>query len=129
MPNLAYRSHLALLNWMRGQSTTPPAQLYVGVMANSPNPDGTNVTEPGGNYARKPITFTVPTSANGKTTMQNSNAIVFGTATVDWPQVSYLGVFDDNANLLFYGVLAAPRLIKAGDALAFSEGMVQLRMQ
>lgn len=129
MPNLAYKSHLALLNWMRGTTPTAPTQLYVGVMANSPNPDGTNVSEPGGNYARKPVTFTTPASALGKTSMQNSNAIVFGTATQDWPQVSYLGVFDDGGALLFYGVLAAPRLIKAGDALAFSEGMVQLRMQ
>lgn len=67
--------------------------------------------------------------ANGVTSCSNTNAIVFPTATQNWPSATYLGVFSTQGDLLFYGPLAAARAVGQGDALAFGEGTIQLRLK
>ncbi len=129
MANLSYFTHAVMLKWMRGIPTTPPSQLFVGVMTSLPNPDGTNVTEPGGSYARQPITFTEQVSTGGYTAFQNTADIIFPLISQDWPQVAWIGVFDQDGHLLFYGTLAQPRAMKAGDYFGIGQGTVVLRLR
>lgn len=129
MANLSYFSHAVLLKWMRGVTTPVPTQLYVGMLQTQPNPDGSNVQEPAGSYARMPVTFTTQTTLNGVTSMQNASDIVFPTASQDWPQVSWVGIFSQDGTLLVYGQAAQPRLIKASDSLGIAAGTLQIKLK
>lgn len=130
MPTLTYKTNRVLMHWLRGIATPPPAGLFVAALTQSPNVDGTGVQEVAvGGYQRRPLVLGEETQAGNYTSSYNDNAIVFPTATVDWPSVTHLGVFDDTGNLLVYGPMAAPRQVKAGDTLAFGEGTIQLRLR
>jgi hypothetical protein len=130
MPTLTYRTNLMLLNWLKGVATPPPAALYLAGLTSQPNPDGSDVQElAGGAYERRELVLGPITQASGVTSASNVNAIVFPTAVLDWQTITHLGVFSDAGDLLIYGPLAAPRGLKAGDALAFAENTVQLRLR
>lgn len=130
MPTLSYKTNLMVMNWLRGVASPPPTALYLGALTREPNPDGSNVLElAGGNYARRELVLEPPTQVGGITSAANLTAIVFPTASTDWQTVTHLAVFSDAGDLLLYGPLAAPRGVKAGDALAFAEGTVQLRLR
>lgn len=130
MPTLSYRTNKMLMDWLRGLPTPPPAALYLGALTREPSPDGADVLEVvGGNYQRRELVLGAPVQAAGVTSAANASAIVFPTASADWQTVTHLGVFSDTDDLLIYGPLAAPRGVKADDALAFAEGAVQLRLR
>jgi hypothetical protein len=130
MPVLAYTTNRMTMRWLRGIATPPPAGLFVGALRQMPSPDGSDVLEPaGGNYARQPITLSEESCVAGVTSTYNANAIVFPTASQDWPSVTHLGIFTDLGDLLVYGSLAAPRAIPLGDSLAFGESTIQLRLK
>jgi hypothetical protein len=130
MPTLTYQTNVALMRWLRGIATPPPAGLFVAALTQAPNIDGTGVSEvTGGSYSRRPLTLAPETQSAGIVSTSNLNAIVFPTATQDWPTVTHLGVLSDVGDLLFFGPLAAPRGVKAADTLAFGEGSIQLRLR
>ncbi|AXQ68578.1 hypothetical protein HOU00_gp039 [Caulobacter phage CcrPW] len=131
MPTLSYFTHRMVVQWLRGIPTTPPTGLFVGALTQAPNADGSGVIEPSGNgYARRPITLTEAVVSAGVTTTQNVADTIFPTAQGNaWPQVTYLGVFNQTGDLLAYGPLAAPRAVGVGDSLAFGAGTIQLRLK
>lgn len=131
MPTLTYATHRMTMRWLRGVATTPPASLTVGLLTTAPNPDGTGVVEPSalGGYTRRPFTLGNETVTNGVTSAVNTNAILFPTATAVWTPVTHLGIFSVEGELLVYGPLAASRSVQIGDAIAFGEGAVQLRLR
>jgi hypothetical protein len=130
MPVLSYRTNLVTLNWLKGIPTPPPAALYLAALTQAPNPDGSNLHEVvGGAYERRELTLGPITQAAGLSSTANAGAIVFPTASLDWPTITHLGVFSDAGDLLVYGPLAAPRGLKSGDALAFAEGSIQVRLR
>lgn len=130
MPTLSYATHRMVMKWLRGIQTTAPTALSVGALTGVPNPDGSNVYElAGGGYQRRSITLSEEITSGGVTTSQNTTAIVFPTASANWPTVTHLGIFSNTGDLLFYGALAAPRAIQQGDALSFGVGTIQLRLK
>lgn len=130
MPTLSYATHAMVVQWMRGIPTTPPASLNIGALLVAPNPDGSGISEPvTGGYNRRAVIMGAAVVSAGVTTTQNTNDVIFPTASAPWPQVTYLGLFADSGDLLAYGPLAAPRAIGLGDALAFGAGTIQLRLK
>lgn len=130
MPILTYTTNRVLMRWLRGFPTAPPAGLFIAALTQAPNVDGTGVVEvSAGGYQRRALILGEETQTGGITAAGNASAVIFPTATADWPSVTHLGVFSDTGDLLFYGPLAAPRAIRAGDSLAFGEGTIQLRLR
>jgi hypothetical protein len=120
--------------FLRGQSYTMPATVYVGLFTVCPTDStaGTEVT--GGDYGREDITSSLAnwsgTQSDGSTTAssgtggttKNNATITFATASADWGTVVCFGVFDasTSGNLLFYAALTANRTITNGSTASFA---------
>lgn len=98
---------------LRGTTFTPPMAVYLALYTSNPGEAGTGTEVSGGNYARQQLTFAAP---NGKAT-ENTNPVVFPTATVAWGNITHTAIVDapTGGNVLFYSPLAAPRTIGVGD--------------
>lgn len=129
---LSYSVQGSLSDWLTGTPfPTAPTSLKLGLLTAAPNPNGTGIVEPdsGAAYARQTITLGAKSQSGNATTKLNSGSIVFGPATSDWAQVNYVGLFDQDGNLLSYAPLAASRVAPSGDTISFAIGTVQIRIQ
>lgn len=120
--------------FLRGQSYTMPATVYVGLYTVCPTDSTAGTEATGGSYARVAITSslanwagtqsagsTTASSGTGGTTSNNAT-ITFPTATADWGTQVCLGVSDasTSGNLLFYAALTASRNITNGSTASFA---------
>lgn len=133
-----------VIDWLfRGQTFTPPATIYVGLLtgACSDASAGTEVT--GGSYARVAVTSslanwagtqsagsTIASSGSGGTTSNNA-AITFPVPSAAWGSVVNYGLWDasTSGNLLVCTALAFPKSINNGDpAPQFIAGTLTFRI-
>lgn len=127
-----------LIDWLlRGQTFTPPATVYVGLLTAAPSDAGGGTEVSGGSYARVAVTSslanwagtqgagtTAASSGTGGTTSNNA-AITFPSPTANWGSVTHLGVYDapTSGNLLIWSALTTPKTVNNGDpAPLFSAG-------
>lgn len=121
-----------IIDWFfRGQSYTPPATLYFGLLTVNTDDDGSPLTEvSGGSYARVAVTASLAnfagtqsagsTSASSGTsgTTSNNGSITFPAPTANWGTI--VGVFIADAssggNMLMYGSLTTSKTVNSGDA-------------
>jgi len=126
----------------RGQSYTPPATLYVGLLTSAPTDAGGGTEVTGGSYARVGITSSLAnwagTQSAGSTTAStgtsgttsNNVAITFPAPTANWGTVSHFGIYDapTGGNLLYYAALTTPKTINNGDAApSFAAGQLSVQ--
>jgi hypothetical protein len=120
-----------IVDWLfRGQTFTPPATIYVGLLtaACSDSSAGTEVT--GGSYARVGVTSalanwagtqsagsTTASSGTGGTT-SNNGAITFAAPTANWGVVTHFALYDASTagNMLFCAALTTSKTVNNGDA-------------
>lgn len=119
-----------IIDWLvRGQTFTPPATVYVGLLT-APSSDGSPGSEvTGGSYARVPVASSLAnwagTQSAGSTTASsgtsgttsNNGTLTWPTPSANWGQATDFGIFDaaTAGNLLFYGPLGAAKNINNGD--------------
>lgn len=129
--------------FLRGQSYTMPATVYVALATTSGSDSacGTEVT--GGSYARVSVSSSLAnwagtqsagsTSASSGTsgTTSNNNAITFPAPTANWGSVTEFCVFDasSSGNLLFRAALTTPKTVNNGDAApSFAAGALTFQI-
>lgn len=120
-----------LIDWLfRGQSFTPPATLYFGLLTAAPGEASGGTEVSGGGYARVGVAASLAnfagTQAAGSTTASsgssgttsNNAAITFPAPSAAWGTVTHMGLYDapTGGNLLIYAQLAANKSINGGDA-------------
>ena len=125
----------------RGQTFTKPTSLWIGLCTAAPSDSsiGTEVT--GNNYARVEIScslanwvasqgVTSPLAASSGTggATSNGSTITFPTPSGEWGTVTHWVICDaaTSGNVLFYGALAASKLIQSGDDVAFVANAIQV---
>lgn len=135
----------ALLNQVfRNTAYTRPTTLYIALYTSNPTASDTGQEVSGGSYVRQAITFGAPTAENytiyhpatgqqvtvSKQTIKNSADIVLPTATVDWGQITHVGIRDaaTGGNLLYFGSLETPRSILTNDIFKMLIGQVVLTL-
>lgn len=99
-----------------------PVNIYVALSKSDPGEDGEGLEEPSGmGYARK-LHNTWGAAADGAT--ENVGEIEFTKATGLWGTITHFALFDaeTGGNMLLYGSLDAPKIIKAGTRVKFEEG-------
>lgn len=108
---------------MGGASPTRPTVWAVGLSTASPVASAGSEIAAGSGYARNTLTAGAAASPAGS--VSNVNAMSFGPFSTGCT-VSGITVWDNmtiaNGNLLWYGVLATPRTIGAGDSLTMVQG-------
>ncbi len=128
--------------FLRAQSYTMPATVYVGLYTVCPTDSTAGTEATGGSYARVAVTSslanwagtqsagsTTASSGTGGTTSNNA-AITFPTATADWGTQVCLGVSDasTSGNLLFYAALTASRTITNGSTASFAAAALSFQI-
>jgi hypothetical protein len=132
-----------LIDWFfRGQTFTPPATVYVGLLTAAPTDAGGGTEVTGGSYARVAISSslanwagtqsagsTTASSGTGGTT-SNNGTISFPTPTASWGTVTSFGVYDaaTGGNLLFYANLTTSKTINSGDTVSFAAGALTFQV-
>lgn len=119
-----------MIDWLlRGQTFTPPANMFVGLLTVAPSETGGGTEVTGGSYARVSVASTLAnwagTQGAGTTvassgtngTTSNNAAITFPTPTANWGNVVAFGLYDASTagNLLIYATLTAAKTINNGD--------------
>lgn len=120
-----------IVDWMfRGQTFTPPASLYVGLLTAAPSDSAAGTEVTGGSYARVAVAgslanwagtqgagTTVASSGNTATT-SNNGAVTFPAPTANWGVATHFGIYDaaSAGNLLFYAALTSSKTINNGDS-------------
>jgi hypothetical protein len=113
----------------RGQSYSPPATLYFGLLTAAPSDSGGGTEVSGGSYARVGVAASLAnfsgTQAAASTTASsgtggrtsNNGAITFPAPTANWGVCSHFGIYDASSggNLMFHGALTASKTVNNGD--------------
>lgn len=120
-----------IIDWLlRGQTFTPPATVYVGLLTVAPSDSGGGTEVTGGSYTRVAVASSLAnwagsqsagsTTASSGTvgTTSNNAAVTFPAPTANWGTVVAFGVYDASSagNLLFYASLTTSKTINNGDA-------------
>lgn len=91
---------------------------YIGLLTTAPTDSDLGVEVTGGAYARQAFPASDPTTdSNGETTVKNTAAIEFPTATADWGTPVAWGLYDaaTGGNLVWYGAFTTPKAFSAND--------------
>ena len=113
----------ALLNHvLRNTAFTSPTTVYVALFTATPGEAGGGTEVSGGSYARQAVTFAAPASG----IVANSGAVTFPTATANWGTITSMAIFDavTVGNMLYYGALAASKVVDNGDQISFANAAV-----
>lgn len=127
----------------RGQTFTPPEEIYVGLSTSACSDSATGTEVSGGNYGRVQVTSSLAnwsgtqspgsTSASSGTGGQISNnaAIEFLTPSAGWGTVShwFLADADEGGNILICAALATSKTINSGDTVSFPAGALTITLQ
>ena len=120
-----------IIDWLlRGQTFTPPATVYVGLLTAAPSDTGGGTEVSGGSYARVGVASSLAnwagtqaaastTASSGTSGTTSNNAVVtFPPPTANWGVATHFAVYDASTagNLLFFGALGTPKTINNGDA-------------
>lgn len=117
----------ALLNHiLRNTAYNSPTAVYLALFTVAPTDAGGGTEVSGGSYARKSVTFGVPTDG----TSTNSADVGFAQATADWGEIKAFGLFDDgtSGNLLFYGNFTVAKTVLSGDYFTVPSGQLSITL-
>lgn len=120
-----------ILDWLlRGQTFTPPATVYLGLLTAAPSDVGGGTEVTGGAYARVAVASSLAnwagtqaaastaasTGASGTTS--NNAVLTFPTPSANWGTVTHVGVYDaaTAGNLLIWGPLTVSQAVNNGQA-------------
>jgi hypothetical protein len=116
----------AALTWaLTAGAVTRPTAWYIGLFTTNPTDAGTGTEVSGGSYARQTVSFTVTSD-----TATNGSTVTFPTATGDWGEIGWVGVYDaqTSGNLLFHGAVSVPKSILTGDTFQISTGNLAITL-
>ena len=122
----------ARLNWVKGTTyPTAPANLYIALFTVAPTNAGTGGTEvSGGSYARVAIASAGWSAISGgsPSTISNSGAASFVTATANWGTVVAFALYDaaTAGNMIVTAALTTNQTINTGATASFAAGSLVL---
>lgn len=114
----------SILNHIFGKSNYSLTKVYIGLLTNEPNEDGTSISEPDfPSYAR------VLTNASSwdmafEGSIENISNITFAMACENWGKITHFALFDtaSDGNILAYGSLSPSKNVNSGDIPRFAPG-------
>ena len=118
-----------LLAWMMTSGTaTRPTAWFVALYTAAPSDAGGGTEVSGAGYVRQSVAFDAAATPGGTTS--NTADVSFTAAGGDYGTVTHLCIFDasSSGNLLWHGILTAPKAVEDGDTITFSAGNIDLTM-
>ena len=113
---------------MTSGTATRPTAWFVALYTAAPSDAGGGTEVSGAGYARQAVAFDAAATPGGTTS--NTADVSFTAVGGDYGTVTHLGIFDasSSGNLLWHGVLTAPKAVEDGDTITFSAGNIDLTM-
>lgn len=114
-----------VLNVLRGVNVTAPGTIYIALFTSAPGESGSGTEVTGGSYARKSITFGLPT-AGAPRQVASSAQVDFAVATATWGTIVGWALFDalTVGTMMYYGDVGTTKLIETNDMYRFLTGAV-----
>lgn len=121
MSALTNQSKNIIINFFRGTTPTPPAELYIGLFTSATTDagDGTELDYP--SYARQEVVLKAPVTA-GETS--NDDTVMFPAFDGSGdPTITHAAVFTaaTDGTMLLHGPLLVSKPVTSGDVLLFTE--------
>ena len=129
MAALSDHAEKLLLDWMMTSGTaTRPTAWFVALYTAAPSDAGGGTEVSGAGYVRQAVAFNAAATPGGTTS--NTADVSFTATGGDYGTVTHLGIFDASSagNLLWHGILTAPKTVEDGDTITFSAGNIDLTM-
>lgn len=117
-----------MINLMRSQNITAPAQMYIGLLLSNPTDTGAAGTEISySGYVRQPINFTAPAVSGSDMMIQNSEEITFPESPINAGTVAYIGIYDSQqgGNMWLYSPLSTPLVVATNVSPVFRVNTVK----
>ena len=126
-----YLRNRALNHFFRSTASTAPTTLFVGLFLNNPTAASTGTEVSGTGYVRKAVTFTAPTTVDGRQQITNTTDIEFDQAGSNWGNITHAEIRDavTAGNAYYYGALTTPKLIETNDVLRINAGELKLTLR
>ena len=105
--------------------TKPTSPLVLALFTDSVADDGTGTELSGDGYSRQTVVFATQAAAGA---IANTAQVQFTASGGDWGTIVSVGVYDNAANFLWGGDLAASRVVNDGDTLTFDVGDITLQL-
>ena len=119
-----------MLMLLKGESITPPTNMYLALYQSDPTDTGTGgleVTYTG--YARRQVNFTEPAAEGNGLSMSNTSMITFPEVPVTSGSVNYVAVMDNptigSGNMWLYGKIEPGLSLQAGVSPVFRANTVK----
>ncbi len=127
-----YMENDVLNYYLRASGAALPANVFVSLFTVAPTDAGGGTEVTGGAYTRQAISRAAASWAapvGGAT--ENSAAINYPTATVAWGTVVAFAIHDalTAGNILYWGDLAASKVVGVGDTFSFAIGAIDITEQ
>ncbi len=128
-----YAANKNLNAWFGSVALGAPATFYVALSTSTPNPDGSNVTEPVSlGYNRVSISNGDKTNWTTATTasLSNSTAVTFPESTGSWGTIVSIVLYDalTSGNMLFYDTLTPSRAVAINTTVYFAASGITISM-
>ena len=114
----------SILNHVFGKSNYSLPKVYIGLLFDEPNEDGSSVSEPDcPSYARA-ATNASSWDVAFEGSIENVSNITFAMACENWGIITHFALFDatSGGNILAYGNLSPSKTINSGDIPRFAPG-------
>ncbi len=117
-----------IAGWLRGTNfPAAPASLLIALSTTNPTDTGAGITEPGGGYARQPITFGIITSNESPGVSMSNNATIAFTS-LGASVISHVAIFTVGGIMLWYGPVSSVKAVQAGSTFNFIVGDVSVTL-
>lgn len=135
MANISQYASGNILHYITGSVTAPtrPPAAAVGLSLGAPTSvSGSEIPNTSGYSTRQTLLVSTPASSPaGSAFLSNTSAMSW--ANLSAASISGLQIWDtmlsnNSGNMLWYGNLAAPRTLSAGDALVIASGALTMAM-
>ena len=118
-----------VLDWlMTAGAVTRPTAWYLALYTVAPSDSGGGTEVSGNGYSRQSIPFAAASTPGGTTS--NTSAVNFTAAGGNWGTIVAGAIFtaSTGGDMLWYGNLAASRVVNDGDTLSFAVGAGNLTL-
>lgn len=119
-----------ILDYIFNKDGLTPSTIFVGLSADDPTDDGTELAEPGGNNYERVQTCASDWNVSSDGILNNLAVIVFAMATGNWGSITHFALLDaaTGGNMLAYGSLGQSRTIGAGDIVKFAASELEIKL-
>lgn len=114
-----------IADWLRGTNFPSVPTVRIGLSTADPTDGGSGITEPGGSYARQPITFGTISIANDPGVQMANDALIQFTG-LGASTITHVFIITTGDDLLWHAPITSVKAVQAGSTFDFQAGDISV---